>query len=217
MRYLFILCCLIICSCTDIPTKRKSIKKFVDPRDGERYTYIEIDDRYWMRENMRYNVPGSKLNPDNSTPLYGRLYTWEQAMKACPEGWWLSTNLDWLSLEHSVIPDIKERVTRKTCRGKKAKLLLSKKYWPAPGTDSLRMNVLPAGDFTRGKFTNLGQIAGFWTSSSHIKGGLLAETYAYYRIFTDDRDCIYYNIQDKNIHYSCRCVKDKENNPYLDL
>jgi uncharacterized protein (TIGR02145 family) len=207
---------LLLCGCITSKHNNTKIKKFVDLRDGERYTYIEIDDRYWMRENMRYNVPGSKLNPDNPSPLYGRLYIWEQAMKACPEGWQLSTDLDWLSLEQAVIPDIKQRVMLETCRGEKAGLLKSKEYWSEPGTDSLKLNILPAGNFIRGNFTNLGQVAGFWTASSHIEGGLLAESFAYYRIFSS-KNCIYYDIQDKNIHYSCRCVKDIENNPYKDL
>ena len=138
-------------------------------------------------------------------------------MKACPEGWSLSTNFDWFSLERTVVPDGMERVALKSCRGKNMSVLKSKKYWVPAGTDSLKINILPAGDYARGKFDNLNQVAGFWTSESHIEGGLLAERYAYYRIFTDDRDCIYYGIQNKNIYYSCRCVKDVENNPYLDL
>ncbi len=77
----------------------KASKTFLDSRDGERYSYVEIDDLYWMTENIRYNVEGSKLNPDNPSPLYGRLYNWKQATKACPEGWRLSTNWDWMSLE----------------------------------------------------------------------------------------------------------------------
>jgi hypothetical protein len=79
---------LVTLACNPIPyVSAKSPKAFVDPRDGQRYGYVEIDKRYWMTENMRYNVLGSKLNPNNPSPLYGRLYNWEQAMEACPEGW----------------------------------------------------------------------------------------------------------------------------------
>ena len=77
ISYLFLV---VFCafSCAKINyTPARSPKAFVDPRDGERYGYVEIRGLYWMTENMRYNVEGSKLNPDNPSPLYGRsLYTW---------------------------------------------------------------------------------------------------------------------------------------------
>ena len=94
--------CTFLCTCQIIYPSTGFSKAFKDPRDGERYQYVAIDNIYWMTSNMRYNVKGSKLNPDNPSPLYGKLYTWEQAIKACPKGWELSTDLDWLSLEQYV-------------------------------------------------------------------------------------------------------------------
>ena len=197
-------------------TPAKSPKAFTDPRDGQKYGYVEINNKYWMTENMRYKVEGSKLNPDNPSPLFGRLYNWEQAMKACPEGWWLSTNSDWFVLESTFIPNTDTLVTRKKTRGNNVGILKSKKYWDPAGTDSLKMNILPAGDFGFGKFDNLGTGTGFWTSTPDMRGGELAKEFAYYRIFTNKSKGIFYNIQDKNLYYSCRCVKHIENNPYLD-
>ena len=216
-QLLIYISCFTLFSCIPINSLfSPSLKNFKDPRDGENYKYIEIDDRYWMTSNMRYNVEGSKLNPNNPSSLYGRLYTWEQAMKACPKGWDLSTDGDWLSLEQYVIYDRSERLTERKYRGSNIKILKSKKDWPTPGTDSLKMNILPAGDFAFGKFTNLGTVAGFWTSSSHIMGGKLGEKFAYYRIIASNKEGIYYDSQQKDIYYSCRCVKNIENNPYLD-
>ena len=204
-------------SCTSFNSLfSSSLKTFKDPRDGERYQYIEIENRYWMTSNMRYKVEGSKLNPDNPSPLYGRLYTWKQAMKACPQGWRLSTNGDWFSLERKVIYSRTEQLTKKKYRGQNVRILKSKKDWPSSGTDSLKMNFRPAGNFAYGRFNNLGRVTGFWTSTSHIMGGELGEKFAYYRIITDDEKGIYYSSQQKNIYYSCRCVKSLENNPYRD-
>ena len=198
-------------SCSTINyTPARSPKAFVDPRDGERYGYVEIKNRYWMTENMRYNVEGSKLNPDNPSPLYGRLYNWEQAMKACPDGWRLAANLDWIFLESILIPNDDTLMALNTVRGNNAKILKSKRYWNPPGTDSLKMNIVPAGDYAFERFDNLGKVAGFWTSESDLRGGYFAEYFAYYRIFTDKRKGIFYNVQDKKIYYSCRCVKNKK-------
>ncbi|MGH1334480.1 MAG: FISUMP domain-containing protein [Aureispira sp.] len=194
----------------------KKIKTFIDPRDGESYQYVEIENRYWMTSNIRYNVEGSKLNPDNPSPTYGRLYNWEQAMKACPEGWRLSRDLDWISLERKIVYNSDDRIKIKQYRGQNVKILKSKKYWPSPGTDSLKMNILPAGSFAHGKFNNLGKVTGFWTSTPHRMGGEAAKMFSYYRIIADNEQGIYYNVQGQHYYYSCRCVKSLENNTYRD-
>ena len=217
MKSIYLISCLALAVCSRLHyTPATSPKAFVDPRDGEKYGYVEIKGRYWMTENMRYNVKDSKLNPNNPSPLFGRLYNWEQAMKACPEGWRLSTNIDWISLERVFISNTDTLITMNKVRGKNVRILKSKQYWSTPGIDSLKMNILPAGDFVFGRFGNLGEVAGFWTSESDLRGGRMAKDFAYYRIITDDRTGIYYNVQDKEIYYSCRCVKNIENNPYLD-
>jgi uncharacterized protein (TIGR02145 family) len=211
---------LLLCGCITSKHNNTKIKKFVDPRDGECYTYVEIDDRYWMRENMRYNVPGSKLNPNNPSHLYGRLYNWEQAMKACPEGWRLSTDIDWMSLERIFIPEMEPRFIEDKYRGNHGKKLKSKQDWDTSGTDSLRLNILPTGYYGEesGKYSSLGLSTIFWTSTSHIWGGKAAEKFAYTRVIANGKDGLLYTVHGKKLSYlSCRCVKDIENNPYLDL
>ena len=45
----------------------------------------------WMAENMNYEMEGSWCYNDleSNCAQYGRLYNWNAAMKACPEGWHL--------------------------------------------------------------------------------------------------------------------------------
>ena len=203
--YLFI--CFVFNCC--VLTKNTSYKKFLDPRDGERYGYVEIQGDTWMTENMRYNVKGSKLNPDNPSPLYGRLYNWEQAMKACPEGWRLSTDLDWMMLEKHFIPEDSLFMVR-VSRGQNIQILKAKKGWQSKGTDSLRLNILPAGWSDYNGFHVLSKAALFWTSDSHYEGGVMAEMLAYYRVIEENNLGIYYGVQDKKVYLSCRCVKNKK-------
>ena len=40
-----------------------------------------------------------ELNPANPSNSYGRLYTWEQAMKVCPSGWHLPSDEEWKEAE----------------------------------------------------------------------------------------------------------------------
>jgi len=53
-----------------------------------------------MAENLDIDVPGSwcyEYKAENGKK-YGRLYTWEAAMKACPKGWHLPSDAEWTEL-----------------------------------------------------------------------------------------------------------------------
>ncbi|UZR95109.1 FISUMP domain-containing protein [Chondrinema litorale] len=54
----------------------------------------------WMAENLNYQIPGSYAyqNSENYASQYGRLYTFEAAKQACPQGWHLPTHDDWMLL-----------------------------------------------------------------------------------------------------------------------
>ncbi len=183
-------------------------KKFIDTRDNNTYRYIALEGNYWMTENIRYNVEGSRLNPDNPNVSYGRLYNWEQAMQACPEGWRLTTNIDWFTIENLVVTTRDSLFITGVPRGHNARILKSKQGWPIPGTDSLQLNILPAGSASHGRFNNLYKTAMFWTSTPPLEVGFSRDKYAYYRVFSNKRAGIFYDYQHKpNHYYSCRCVK----------
>lgn len=67
---------------------------FMDNRDGQNYIWIRLKDgKKWMSENLNYNTTDSWCydNKNSHCAEYGRLYTWEAAMTACPSGWRLPT------------------------------------------------------------------------------------------------------------------------------
>ena len=76
---------------------------FTDSRDGTRYGYVTVGSLDWMARNLAWDGAGHPFgDSDVMNSVFGRLYTWEEAVTACPEGWRLPDNSDWLSLANAV-------------------------------------------------------------------------------------------------------------------
>jgi len=83
---------------------------FKDLRDGKTYRTVEIGTQIWMAQDLDYHgedgylglcfgdKPRAKISYPEHCKKYGRLYSYEEAETACPEGWHLSTNREWQTL-----------------------------------------------------------------------------------------------------------------------
>lgn len=77
------------------PAKKANV--FTDDRDGQEYSYIDVGGTQWMAENLNFSTDGSwcyEGNADNCNN-WGRLYTWDAAANACPDGWHLPDDSEW--------------------------------------------------------------------------------------------------------------------------
>lgn len=185
---------------------------FTDNRDGETYRTIKVGNQIWMAENLRYKCEDSSAYNDDETRVkqHGRLYHWNSAAKAIPEGWRLPSNKDWFDLCNSLTDKI---VEDEMCGDKYfigiGKLLKSKTLWKKDkdfkreGIDSCGFTALPSGCYSSNTFAEFGTLADFWSADCCGK-------YAYHFFLYNFSDDFYYGKiwNGKFTACSIRCMKD---------
>jgi len=165
-----------------------------DSRDNQQYETVKIGELWWMAENLNYETSNSSCYNLQKTncDLYGRLYTWDAAVNACPTGWHLPTDDEWKNLEMELeLTPSEANLTG--YRGDYLKDLLL----PKGGSG---FNLLWAGTWSN-SYINLGSQAYFWTQT-------LSGTKAWHRGLSVDQRGI--NRQDRiaTNGYSIRCVQN---------
>ena len=146
-------------------TTYKAIVKgtMTDSRDGRTYKTVKIGRQTWMAENLNYNMQNGACydNEALNCSIYGHLYYWNAAIKACPSGWHLPNDAEFKTLLEFVggqsIADAK---------------LKSMSGWDdgSNGTDDFGFSALPAGNWDWfGSFNNKGECTMFWSSTEFDK------------------------------------------------
>ncbi len=135
--------------------------EMIDTRDGKAYKTIQIGSQTWMAENLNYETENSYCYNDSieNCEKYGRLYTWEAALNACPSGWHLPTKEEFKTLRFNVGgSDVAGKMLKSTTGW----------YDDGNGVDKYGFNVLPAGfrNFY-GIFFNAGKYANFWSATEN--------------------------------------------------
>jgi len=179
---------------------------FTDPRDGQSYNTIEIGSQTWFAENLNYETTNSWWYDNSSAngDVYGRLYTWDAALTACPSGWILPSDDEWKTLEMQLgMSQSQANATgwRGTDEGKKLKST-SGWYNNGNGTNSSGFSALPGGYRNHdGSFDDVEKYAYFWSSTE--LGAHAWDRILYYY----DAEVYRYN-DDQGYGFSVRCVKD---------
>jgi uncharacterized protein (TIGR02145 family) len=126
---------------------------------------------------------------------YGCLYSWEDAMKVCPDGWHLPSKEDFDSLLNAVGTSNLERSQN-----------LRASSW-SNGADILAFGALPAGCFlsssTNGAYNGFGDNAFFWHSTPKDD---VASNEAYDLFISKNEARV--NTYSTSHGFSVRCLKD---------
>ena len=191
---------------------------------GQDFYYTTIGELDWFRNNMSAAEGGAPYsNAEIMTNVFGRFYNYEDALTACPEGWRLPTEEDWIALGSAL-----GKTTDKygTIKGVASKLMADAQfngvtmwaYWPEVGTltNDSKFSAVPTGYMNLGEEVNgkypeansygVYQYAAFWTADS-VEGD---DSMAYYRYIVDNQPDLFITKGDKkNFGASVRCVRNK--------
>jgi len=182
------------------------IGSLTDSRDGKTYITVTIGEQVWMAQNLDYlndMTSGDSSwcydnDPDNCA-TYGRLYTWDAAMKACPNGWHLPSREEWGELAKAA-----GGTGTYGNGGTAGTKLKSTSGWEYNyGTNDYGFSALPGGRrLADGSFFEGAGSDGYWWTATGGGGGAYHRVMYYYQDYVID-------INYGTVYgHSVRCVGD---------
>lgn len=169
--------------------------------DGNEYPTVRLGPQRWMAANLRTTrsptgapLPSSAPNDDAaSVPLYGRLYDWTTARRACPDGWHLPSDAEWTLLETTLGPHAGGSL--KDTRG-----------WSSPELDATNrtgFSARPAGYASGHEFdSQFGTRAVFWSATP------ADDHFVWSRVLGHDSPDLRRAMQHPQYGFSVRCLED---------
>ena len=155
----YFLVCFFILSLVSQSYFSQQYQSFRDERDGNSYKTIQIGNKIWMAENLRYQSPNSSYfaynNEESNVPKFGYLYDWTTACKVCPSGWRLPSNAEWTELSNVLGANYKTKMMKPSA-------------WSAEegANNESGFSGLPGGMRDHvGNYRAMGTGAYFWSSS----------------------------------------------------
>ncbi len=189
---------------------------------------ILIGNQCWMADNLNLETGNSYCYDDDpaNCDIYGRMYDYNTAMNACPQGWHLPSHAEWKQLDNyltdnAIIPEWDhpyaeyhpDRIT---------KSLASQSYWinsmdsclngcPCPGTELYLNNTtgftaLPGGlwgydpNAESGAYLDKNYTAAWWSSTACLPQYIYGFSCSFP---VDGCDEVY-----ENYRFYVRCIKD---------
>lgn len=191
---------------------------FTDSRDGHEYWCTTIGGTDWFKDNLAYDKSGFSLeNCPVTVGLFGKFYTWNDAVTACPEGWRLSSLKDWADAAKALTD--KDFDTDKTMDSVAVDFMgdilfngeKMWEYWPEVKiTNKSGLGLMPTGyaisnGKEKAKFDSMNGYSVYWTSDTNEDGQ------AFYRyIYAEQPDIKLGSAEKDSFAATVRCVRDHD-------
>ena len=185
---------------------------------GIDYYYTRIGDLDWLRSNLANQASGvAYRNADVLSDVFGRYYSYDEAMTACPEGWRLPTDAEWVTMAseyteaqnveaYSQVPGVAASLMGNvTFNGQEMW-----PYYPNVGdiTNVSRLAFIPSGYANAGKdFSGMNEYAVFWTAD--VVEGEADMAYCRYLV-CDQSDLFASKVSRTSFGASVRCVRQAQ-------
>lgn len=172
----------------------QSTDRFIDSRDGKEYKIVQIGTQWWMAENLNFNSPKSWCI---ECETFGRLYNFEEALNACPEGWHLPSDLEW-----TILVTTQGGLT--SAGGKLKETGIT--HWKKPNkfaSNESGFSAIPHGYRSINGIVNFENKIGFWWTSTEN-----AELNSWSFRIDYDKNSVTRQISNKDVGISVRCIKD---------
>ena len=198
----------------------KAIKNSITDIDGNTYNGIQIDNQFWLTENLTVSkyrngdeIPEVKdkkewkklttgawcyyeNNAENGA-IYGKLYNWYAVTDPrglAPEGYHIPSNTE--------LTELTDNLGRENVAGIKMKNS-NGWYESGNGNNSSGFSALPGGfRYINGSFSDIAKVGNWWSSSEGDTSNAVSRFLNYY-----NADLFNYN-SDKQNGFSVRCLKD---------
>ena len=181
----------------------------------KKYTIATVGSTDWIRQNLAYVKDGfgtAYFNCPAMLDVFGAYYTWEEAQTACPSGWRLPSEADWVNLCKA--SGAGEAAEMAQIEGAAPGLMVYTWFNGSPmweyyrgvdASDKTHFSSIPTGYATLSgdswSFYGYKQYAAYWTSAEKDGEGV-------YRYIYKDKDIVYVGTAPKTgFAASVRCVR----------
>lgn len=196
---------------------------FVDDRDGQTYRSVKIGDQTWMAQNLNYAGQKSDTgvcyqNDPSECETYGRLYTWDEAMKGatsssrtpsgirgiCPSGWHAPSDSEFITLLINVEADPRVGPGKAGIALKPSFKFWMDNFHPTTGTNLFGFTALAGGYLNApSNFSAMAYEGDWWVTWIQMN-----RDYAKYFTLNTDETVVRSFIDKPSNSRSLRCVQD---------
>jgi len=180
-----------------------------DQRDGTTYQWVRLKDgKMWMKENLDYASEDSWCydEQENNCQKVGRLYSWQAAQNACPEGWRIPSDQEWWEMSsyygkawNAKSLGVGYEVNTKFKAGETAYKNLLKKEG-----QNFSASFGGARWYFDSSFRFMGEKSAYWSSTTYSSSD------AWHYRFMKQTERMERRQSDRKTGYSCRCISESK-------